>query len=246
MKEEKFVKAAELIRNSKYTIAFTGAGISVESEIPPFRGENGLWNKYNPRVLDINYFHENPVESWKINKEMFYEVFNKAYPNNAHKVLAKMEENNLLKTIITQNIDNMHQEAGNKDVLEFHGNASMVVCTKCDKKYKFNEEFFTDLPPHCKECNGLLKPDFVFFGEDIPEPARTRSFMEAEKSELVIVIGTTGEVQPAAMIPIIANNEGANIIEVNTKKTNYTDSITDVYLQGKAAEVMDKLSSIIM
>ncbi len=243
MTDDKFIKAAQLINNSQYIIAFTGAGISVESGIPPFRGENGLWNQYDPQLLDINYFYDNPADSWEINKNIFYKVFKKAEPNRAHSLLSEMEAEDMLKTIITQNIDNMHQEAGSKNVLEFHGNARKVVCTKCDKKYDFTEELLAEIPPYCKECNGLLKPDYVFFGEAIPEPARTQSFAEAEKADLVIVIGTTGEVQPAAMIPVMAHNNGSNIIEVNTKKSNYTDSITDIFLQGKATEIMEEIKN---
>src|SRR6056297_3625804 len=99
--------AAEALQASQHCTAFTGAGVSVESGIPPFRGEKGLWNKYDPHLLDINYFYENPAKSWEINKKIFYEVFKQANPNMAHKILANMEKKGLLKTIITQNIDNM-------------------------------------------------------------------------------------------------------------------------------------------
>ncbi len=241
MLAEKLKEAANLIKEANYIISFTGAGISVESGIPPFRGEDGLWSKYDPQLLDINYFFENPVAAWELSKNIFYDVLKEAQPNRAHKMLAEMEGNNLLKTIITQNIDNLHQEAGSQNVLEFHGNARKVVCTKCGKKYAYDEDIFRDLPPYCDHCQGLLKPDFIFFGEEIPEPARTRSFIEAEKSDLIIIVGTTGEIQPASMIPVVANDNGAAVIEINTNKSNYTESITDIFLQGKATEIMGKL-----
>ena len=108
--EENLQKAIDLIINSKYTVAFTGAGISVESGIPPFRGEGGLWSKYDPNVLDLNNFHINPVEAWKVIKEIFYDFFGEAKPNDAHFVLAEMEKIGVIKSVITQNIDNFHEQ----------------------------------------------------------------------------------------------------------------------------------------
>ena len=127
------------LKKSKFTIAFTGAGISVESGIPPFRGEHGLWNKYNPEVLDLGYYLENQEKCWHYIREIFYDFFADAKPNEAHKVLAKMEEAGLLNSIITQNIDNLHQEAGSKIVHEFHGNSKKLKCLKCGKTYGANE-----------------------------------------------------------------------------------------------------------
>ena len=114
--ENNLEKAIDLIVNSKYTVAFTGAGISVESGIPPFRGETGLWSKYDPNVLDLNNFNVNPIEAWKVIKEIFYDFFGEAKPNPAHFALADLEKSGLLKAIITQNIDNLHYEAGSKEV----------------------------------------------------------------------------------------------------------------------------------
>ena len=239
---EKIKKAAGILKKSKYTTAFTGAGISVESGIPPFRGETGLWSKYNPIVLDINYFHSNPNESWKVIKEIFYDFFGKAKPNDAHKVLARMEQAGLLKNVITQNIDNLHQEAGSKEVYEFHGNSHDLICTKCGARYKINELDFEHLPVTCPKCNGLIKPDFIFFGEGIPSVAYQKSLEAAEKADVFLLIGTTGEVMPASQIPSLAKNNGATIIEINIEPSNYTYSITDIFLQGKATEVMNKLA----
>ncbi len=131
MDEAQLQKAVEVLRRSKYTIAFTGAGISVESGIPPFRGENGIWNKYDPATLELGFFYENPKESWEVIKQLFYDFFGNAECNTAHKVLARMEEKGLLKCVITQNIDNLHQQAGSKVVHEFHGNSQKLVCVQC-------------------------------------------------------------------------------------------------------------------
>ncbi|MEA2096908.1 MAG: NAD-dependent deacylase [Candidatus Cloacimonadota bacterium] len=233
--------AAEIIRNAKHITAFTGAGISVESGIPPFRGENGLWSKFNPIFLDINYFHHNPLKSWKLIKEIFYDFFGKAKPNSAHFALAEMGKRSLLKTVITQNIDNLHQEAGSKEIYEFHGTSRNLICTNCNKIYSANKTDLSNLPPKCKNCGTVLKPDFIFFGEPIPEPARTNSFLETEKADVFILIGTTGEIIPASIIPFEAKRNGAKIIEVNIQPSNYTNTITDVFLQGKATEIMEKL-----
>ncbi len=234
-------KAAELIKASDKVVAFTGAGISVESGIPPFRGENGLWRKYDPMVLDINYFHSHPLESWKVIKEIFYDFFGKAKPNIAHLVLSKMEANNLLQAIITQNIDNLHFEAGNKTVYEFHGNSRDLVCTGCGKKFEATKVSLENLPPVCDNCGKVLKPDFIFFGEAIPEPARTLSFQAAESADTLIVIGTTGEIMPASLIPLQAKESGAKIIEINPGKSSYTDKITDVYINAAATQALSAL-----
>ena len=229
------------IKNNDRVTGFTGAGISVESGIPPFRGENGLWSKYDPSKFRIDYFKAHSKESWQVIRDEFFEIFETAEPNQAHKGLAQMEQEGWIDTIITQNIDNLHQEAGSEEVYEFHGNSRHLVCLNCGDKIPVESRDYSDLPPRCTECNGLLKPDFIFFGEPIPEPARTRSFQEAKQSRLFILIGTTGEVMPAARIPILASQNGATIIEINIKESNYTNNITDIFLKGKATEIVTEL-----
>jgi len=235
------LKAAQLIKNANHITAFTGAGISVESGIPPFRGKNGLWSKYDPVFLDIKYFQKNPKESWKLIKEIFYDFFGRAKPNAAHFAFAEMEEMGLLHSIITQNIDNLHQKAGSKMVYEFHGNSRNLICINCQRKYLVQNIDLSLLPPKCKNCEGVLKPDFVFFGEPIPEFALTNSFVEAENADVFIIVGTTGEIIPASLIPYEAKKNNIKIIEINTKASNYTNTITDVFLEGKATEMMQKL-----
>jgi NAD-dependent deacetylase len=234
-------KAAKLILNANRVTAFTGAGISVESGIPPFRGKNGLWSKYDPTFLDIHFFYTNPDDSWKLIKKIFYDFFGKAKPNSAHFALAKMEKNGYLKSIITQNIDNLHHLAGSKKIYEFHGNSRYLVCNNCSQKYNARDIIMSILPPKCKKCGTVLKPDFVFFGEQIPEYARSKSFEETRKSDVFILIGTTGEIIPASMIPYEAKRNNAKIIEINIQPSNYTNTITDVFLKGKATEIMNKL-----
>jgi len=237
----KLNQAVEWIKNSSHTTAFTGAGVSVESGIPPFRGENGLWSKFDPVFLDSRYFYNYPEKSWKLIKEIFYDFFGKARPNDAHYALVELEIKGLLNVIITQNIDNLHQQAGSKRVVEFHGTSRRLVCTNCGRQFEATEEILEILPPKCINCSGILKPDFVFFGEPIPELASSHSFKEAEIADVFILIGTTGEIQPASTIPVIAKNNGARIIEINIEASNYTNSITDIFLQGKATEIMINL-----
>lgn len=238
MREAQLEKAVNILRNSRYTIAFTGAGISVESGVPPFRGENGIWNKYDPKVLDMDFFYENPYESWTVIREIFYNYFGKAAPNDAHKVLGRMEQRGGLACVITQNIDNLHQEGGSETVYEFHGNAQEMVCTSCDHRFPASEVNFEELPVRCSVCGGLVKPAFIFFGEAIPMDAYSGSLEAAKKADVCIVIGSLGEVMPAAMIPWEAKNNGASIIEINPKPSRFTGSITDVHLVAGASEAL--------
>lgn len=241
MDNSQLALAVQHILSSDYTVAFTGAGISVESGIPPFRGEKGLWNKYDPKTLDIGYFHENPLESWKVIMEIFYEFFGKAHPNSAHKALAKLETDGLLQAIITQNIDNLHREAGSKEVYEFHGNSKILVCTGCNNKYKVGEIKMDPLPVTCPTCNSLIKPDFIFFGEGIPEEAYVKSVEATSKCQLMIVVGTTAEVMPAGQLPLLAKSNGATIIEINPESSMLTQNTTDIFLRGKAGAVLTEL-----
>ncbi len=235
-------EAAKLINESEFTIAFSGAGISVESGVPPFRGEHGLWNKYNPEVLDLGYYLNHADECWVYIREIFYDFFAHAKPNKAHMVLASMEAKGLLNSVVTQNIDNLHFEAGSKVVHEFHGNAKKLKCLKCGRIYGAEEINFENIPPKCKDDGEILKPDFIFFGEGIPHDAYSNSFADAEKAEVCIIIGSTGEVTPASYVPRTAKQAGATIIEINPEESAFTQSLTDIHLKGKASEILEKLA----
>ncbi len=239
-------KAADLLLKSSYTVAFTGAGISVESGIPPFRGERGIWNRYNPEVLDISYFYAHPTESWLAIREIFYDFFGKAKPNPAHMALAQLEAAGLLQAIITQNIDDLHQQAGSKRIFEFHGNSQKLVCTRCTAHYTLTDVNLETLPPVCAKCGSLLKPNFVFFGEGIPEQAYAGSVEASENAQVMVVVGTTGEVYPAAGMVSIAKSHGAKIIEVNLESSAFTNQFTDIFIGGKAGEVLPKLARLVM
>ncbi len=234
-------EAARALQRSSHTTAFTGAGISVESGIPPFRGKEGLWSRYDPIVLDISYFHAHPLEAWQVIREIFYDYFGKARPNAGHYALAEMEKQGKVAAVITQNIDNLHQEAGSRNVIEYHGNSQRLICPRCGAVYSPKEIDLRQLPPRCSHDGEVLKPDFVFFGEPIPPEAARRSEQEAFAAEVFLVIGTTGEIMPASLIPQMAKSNGATIIEINPESSNYTHSITDIFLRGKAGELLPAL-----
>jgi NAD-dependent deacetylase len=239
--QDPYTRAASAIRDARRVTAFTGAGVSVESGIPPFRGEGGLWSKYDPVFLEIGHFRRHPRRSWELIKEIFYDFFGAAEPNAAHRALAALEQQGQLQTVITQNIDNLHQEAGSREVCEFHGTSRELLCEGCAGRHPAAQVDLSQLPPLCPACGGLLRPNFVFFGEPIPEQAMFRSLAEAEASDLFILIGTTGEIMPACSVPLLAKRNGAAIVEINPRRSSYTEQITDVFLQEVATAAMSRL-----
>ncbi len=243
--EKEIIEAAGLIANANHLVAFTGAGISVESGIPPFRGEGGIWSQYDPSILDIDFFSSNPNESWEVISKIFYEYFVDAQPNPAHYLLAKLEKRGMLNAVVTQNIDNMHREAGNDAVIEYHGNSKWLICNTCGERFEIATVSLDPLPPRCSSDHSVLKPDFVFFGEGIPADAASRSVEEVTLCDVLLVIGTTGEVMPAGMLPSIAKSNGAKIIEINPQRSSFTHSLTDLFLQGTAGEISKQLDSFL-
>lgn len=238
---EAIQQAAQAIAAAEFFVAFTGAGISVESGVPPFRGEGGIWERYDPQVLEIGYFHRHPRESWEAIRSIFYEFFGDAQPNPAHRVLAEWEREGYLDVIITQNIDNLHHKAGSTKVVEYHGNSSRLICPKCGATRGVDRGILDALPPRCR-CGGVWKPDFVFFGEGIPPAAARESERAAEKADVMLLIGTTGEVYPAAYLPQFASYRGATIVEVNPNPSSYTHSITDVHIPLRASEALTRIN----
>jgi NAD-dependent deacetylase len=232
-------QAAEDLSGAKMVTALTGAGISVESGIPPFRGKGGLWEKYDPmEVAHIDAFLRDPTKVWNLLFKDMKEVLDKATPSDCHKGLAKLEEFGILKTIITQNVDGLHQMAGNSDVIEFHGNMAWQRCMECDLHYKTSRVDLTEIPPRC-DCGGILRPNAVLFGEMIPQEALWRSRQVATDCDVMLVIGTSAVVQPAALMPVVAKDSGAKIIEINPESTPLTGEISDYLIKGPAGDVMN-------
>ncbi|MET1124406.1 MAG: NAD-dependent deacylase [Archaeoglobaceae archaeon] len=241
-------KVAEVLVKAKYAIALTGAGVSTESGIPDFRGPNGIWTR-NPeaerRAYEIYHvFLRDPVEYWKETlRSPFREAIEKAKPNPSHYALAELERMGILKAIITQNIDNLHQKAGSRNVIDFHGNIYYLRCLKCGSRYR-REEFDLSrveegLIPYCY-CGYPLKSDVVYFGEPIPRDVYEKSLEEVERCDLMIVAGTSAVVYPAAQLPRIAKSNGAVIVEVNAEPTPVTE-IADYSLRGRTGEILPKI-----
>jgi len=233
-------EAARLISSARFLTAFTGAGISVESGIPPFRGPGGLWDRYDPRTLEIEYFLRHPEQAWPVIREIFYDNFGKARPNAAHLALARLETAGTLKCLITQNIDNLHYLAGSRNIVEFHGNSRLLLCLQCGLRVEANRAHLENLPPRCP-CGGIYKPDFIFFGEGIPPEAHARSMEAADQTDVMLVVGSTGEVFPAALVPRRASDAGSTIIEINPEPSDFTASITDIHIPLKAGEAFELL-----
>jgi NAD-dependent deacetylase len=232
-------QAAEIIYNSKLTLALTGAGISVESGIPDFRSSGGLWSRFSPEdYATITAFREDPEKVWMMLKEMD-ELLDQAKPNKAHLGMGELEKMGFLHYIITQNVDNLHQEGGATNVLEYHGNSSTLSCLWCGKSYRA-EEKRGEYPPRC-QCEKILKPDVVFFGEAIPTQALNKSYLLASSAEALIVAGTSAVVSPANTIPGITKQSGGKIIEINKERTHLTDTLSDVFIQGGAGEILEAL-----
>lgn len=235
--KEKISEAAKRVAGAK-SVALTGSGISVASGIMPFRGKGGLWEKYDPEEMaSIETFKRNPKNAWVMHKEV-YEVVGKARPNPAHFALARLEAMGLMRSVITQNIDGLHQKAGNKTVIEFHGNIIKLICLECAALYPTSETDLSSLPPLCPVCRGVLKPNAVFFGEAIPRQALYRAHEETQQCRVMLVVGTSGIVEPAASLPLVAKSKGAYIIEVNPEPSYLTASVTALFLQGKAEEIL--------
>jgi len=241
--EDEIAQAAKILCQSKLNLALTGAGISVESGIPDFRSAGGLWERYDiSEYGTISAFETNPKKVWRMLAEM-ETVVRQAKPNPAHKGLGQLQEMGLLHTIITQNIDNLHQEGGASRVIEYHGNAKTLSCLWCNRQY-MREEVLDHMPPKCT-CGQILKPDMVLFGESIPLKGLHESYKLASSCGAVLVIGTSAQVAPANSIPAVAKTAGATVIEINLEPTLLTGSLTDIFLQGKAGKVVPKLVHVV-
>jgi NAD-dependent deacetylase len=239
--EAKIERAARLIRQSRHMVAFTGAGHSTASGIPDFRSpESGLWEKHNPMlVASIWAFRLNPKSFYNWIRPMA-DTLLYATPNPAHIALADLERMGHLETIITQNIDNLHQRAGSRRVLELHGHLREATCVRCYKQVPVDsrlEQIIHDgKVPYCT-CGGVLKPNVILFGEQLPIRVLNKAMEEARRCDLILVAGSSLEVTPAADIPFLAVDSGAKAIIVNLQPTTF-DCRADLVIHGDVAEVL--------
>lgn len=249
--EDLIEQAVEALMGAQNAIALTGAGISTESGIPDFRSPGGLWTKVDPGEFSIDRFLQNPERFWRMQlglKASGDFDLAAAEPNPAHHALARMEQMGILKCIITQNVDNLHQRAGSVEVIEFHGNLLRAVCMKCRSLEPIEnvEARFESGLAHasrCQKCGGVLKPDAVFFGEAIPPRALTASQIQSQKCDVLLVIGTSLQVYPAAQIPLSVKLKfpPATVIEVNREPSALQSQITDILLLGSAGAILTQL-----
>lgn len=232
--------AARQLARAQCAVALTGAGASTESGIPDFRSAHGIWAKYPPEeYATIDAFHRDPDKVWSMWRELGAQL-QEVRPNPGHVALAEFEKMGKLEAVITQNIDNLHQAAGNTRVIEYHGNARRLFCLTCHRRAPFPAELPGTGAPRCA-CGGIQKPDVVFFGEIIPQFAALESEALAQRCDLMLIIGTSAQVYPAAALPHTAKRRGAVIIECNLEPTDFTASITDHFLQGPCGQTLPKL-----
>ncbi|MFX1328904.1 MAG: NAD-dependent deacylase [Promethearchaeota archaeon] len=238
----KIKEAAKLLLNSKYAIVLTGAGISTESGIPDFRGKHGIWEKYKPEIYgSIQSFLKDPSKFWKMAEDIAPMLFN-AKPNLGHYAITELEKLNIIKAIITQNVDELHQKAGSIIVYEVHGNVNRFTCLGCRANYN-KEQLLRKLkkekknPPVCDYCAAPLKPSVVLFGEDLPNFEKYMSIDLAKKADVMLIAGSSLEVAPICNLPLYTLGEGGKLIIVNDESTD---------LDGSAEIVINNKTGIIL
>ena len=239
--------AATALLGARYPIALTGAGLSVESGIPPFRGPGGLWTKHRePPMNGWELFLADPKVAWQKRLDPqgpMRELFEKlaaARPNPGHLALVELEEMGLLRCTVTQNIDDLHRVAGQQELAEIHGNATLVRCIECVSRWPRDEITLDELPPLCGNCGGLLKADTVSFGEPIPPDVLERCQREARSADCILVAGTSATVYPAAALPIEVLQRGGTVIEVNPWETELTD-VARIVVRGPAGDALPRI-----
>jgi NAD-dependent deacetylase len=243
-------KAARLLVASHYAIAMTGAGVSVESGIPPFRGPGGLWTKYGEPPMDgYQRFLADPKGYWLERLTAPSEIVRalaEAQPNAGHYAMVELERAGVLRHLITQNIDNLHRAAGHQRVAEIHGNAQLLRCIGCGQRYAPEAVAIIQeaLPPRCPACDAIIKADTVHFGEPIPPDVLEVCFRETRQADCMLVAGTSAQVYPAASFPQVLKERGGTLIEINLYETPLTP-LADCSLQGPFAELLPAILALV-
>lgn len=235
-------RAAETLRKARKVAVLTGSGVSAESGVPTFRdAQTGLWERYDPMELATPEAFENgPKLVWQW-YEWRIKLISEASPNPAHKALAKLEERTSSFTLVTQNVDGLHREAGSENVLELHGNIRRAICSK-ERTTVEPDDFIEGAPPRCPKCGAFLRPDVVWFGEMLPTGAMEAASEAARNCEVFISAGTSSVVYPAASLPYEAKENGATLIEINPDETPLS-AVADIVLRGSAGEMLPALAS---
>jgi NAD-dependent deacetylase len=227
------------LRRASRVAVFTGAGMSAESGVPTFRGDDGIWKKFKPEELaSMSAFMKNPDMVWE-----WYQarrnIIGKVLPNPGHHAVAAMEPLFPEFTVITQNIDNLHRRAGSRNIVELHGNIDRNYCMKCGTPYAGDALPDTGRVPRCTRtgCPGLIRPDVVWFGEMLPEDEWERALRATLSAEVFFSVGTSGVVHPAASLPLTARHQGAWLVEINPEETVLTPS-ADLFIRGASGEIL--------
>ena len=241
-------RAADILSSARRGLALTGAGVSAESGIPTFRGEGGLWKQYDPvKVASIEYFMADPSAYWKVSKDRG-RIALAARPNPGHHALAALEAAGHVAAVVTQNTDGLHQESGSRNVIEIHGSSRTVQCLDCgagESRSDVQARLDMEMPPRCKVCGGtFLKPTVVLFGEPMPQAAVARAFALAGEADVVLVVGSSLVVYPAADIPLFALRSGARMIVINAEPTPF-DRLAEVVIHGRSGEVLPEIVRLI-
>lgn len=238
---EKFLQR---LKTADSIVFFTGAGISAESGIATFRGENGIWKKFRPEELaNFDAFMSNPDRVWEW-YQYRREIVHNCEPNPGHLAIAEFEKYFDKVTVVTQNIDGLHARAGSNEIFEVHGNIERNYCVECKTFYDSPEIKESETTPKCEKCGGLIRPDVVWFGEALPMDIFSAGERAAEQSDICFIVGTSAVVYPAAYIPISAKQSGSYLVEVNVDKTEISSSV-DLSLQGKSGEILPEIMKIV-
>jgi NAD-dependent deacetylase len=241
-------RAADLLREARHTVALTGAGVSTGSGIPDFRSPgSGMWEQVDPiTVASIFAFRREPVAFFDWFRPLARRLFD-AQPNPAHLALAQLEQASLLKAIITQNIDGLHQQAGSRSVFEVHGHLREATCVRCYRVFpsaQFIEAFLADgTVPLCPECGNVLKPNVILYGEQLPALAMQPAQRHTRQCDVMLVAGSSLEVAPVSELPRLACQHGAHLILVNLHPT-YMDDQADVVVHADVAEVLPQIVQV--
>ncbi len=236
-----------MIAAARRGVAFTGAGISAESGIPTFRGQDGLWRRYDPaKVASIEAFRLDPGAYWEAARERGARAL-QARPNPGHLALAALEASGVIDAVVTQNTDGLHGDAGSARVVELHGTGRTVRCLDCgaeEPRAEVQDRLVIEMPPVCRVCGGVhLKPAVVLFGEPMPIRALAQAQALAAACDLMLVVGTSLAVQPAARIPLIAAEAGARIVIVNEEPTPL-DRLAAAVLHGRSGVILPRLAEL--
>ena len=237
---------ATALASAGHAVALTGAGVSTASGIPDFRSEGGIWDEFDPAEFHYSRFKADPAGFWDRRVDMHEAVYGgDVAPNAAHEALAELERRGLLDAVITQNIDGLHHAAGSQEVIELHGNAERVVCENCGQRRDAGpiRQRIDDgeLPPRCDRCDGVLKPDVVLFGEQLPQTAFQQARDHARQADVFLAVGSSLSVQPAASLPSTARRTGGMVVLVNLERTPVSDRVDYEFL----ADVTDVLPAVV-